>query len=188
MVDGLSSCVSATFLTWINTHSSIRSYILTSKRGNRSQFKNMINSCHAAGVKVIAGMWSRLRCIAGRPFAHCEIYFAPRYYLEPHDCSRFWCWHRRKLCVARCLPLHNWIGLNLFPFLQHSVSISFLVIGKIYSEHWDWFGQHITVIPRHIHLRWVIRKITLRGDILYYYWHNPIRTSITAVCPLTCLT
>ncbi|KAF5329512.1 hypothetical protein D9619_009322 [Psilocybe cf. subviscida] len=29
------------------------SYILTSKRGNRSQFANMINACHAAGVKVI---------------------------------------------------------------------------------------------------------------------------------------
>ncbi|KAH9476533.1 Alpha-amylase [Psilocybe cubensis] len=30
------------------------SYILTSKRGNRSQFQNMIATCHAAGVKVIA--------------------------------------------------------------------------------------------------------------------------------------
>ncbi|KAG5652077.1 hypothetical protein H0H81_006370 [Sphagnurus paluster] len=30
------------------------SYILTSKRGNRSQFQNMVATCHAAGVKVIA--------------------------------------------------------------------------------------------------------------------------------------
>ncbi|KAI0316240.1 glycoside hydrolase [Amylostereum chailletii] len=30
------------------------SYILTSKRGNRSQFQSMISTCHAAGVKVIA--------------------------------------------------------------------------------------------------------------------------------------
>ncbi|KAI0812488.1 glycoside hydrolase superfamily [Irpex lacteus] len=30
------------------------SYILTSKRGNRSQFANMINTCHKAGIKVIA--------------------------------------------------------------------------------------------------------------------------------------
>ncbi|KAJ6502915.1 glycoside hydrolase [Mycena vitilis] len=30
------------------------SYILTSKRGNEAQFKSMISTCHAAGVKVIA--------------------------------------------------------------------------------------------------------------------------------------
>ncbi|SJL11924.1 related to Alpha-amylase [Armillaria ostoyae] len=30
------------------------SYTLTSKRGNRNQFANMITTCHAAGVKVIA--------------------------------------------------------------------------------------------------------------------------------------
>ncbi|KAJ7615917.1 glycoside hydrolase [Roridomyces roridus] len=30
------------------------SYILTSKRGNQAQFQSMINTCHAAGVKVIA--------------------------------------------------------------------------------------------------------------------------------------
>ncbi len=34
------------------------SYTLTSKRGNRSQFANMISTCHKAGVKVIAGMLS----------------------------------------------------------------------------------------------------------------------------------
>ncbi|EEB96478.1 hypothetical protein MPER_04383 [Moniliophthora perniciosa FA553] len=31
------------------------SYTLTSKRGNREQFQNMVSACHAAGVKVIAG-------------------------------------------------------------------------------------------------------------------------------------
>ena len=31
------------------------SYILTSKRGNEAQYKAMIDTCHAAGVKVIAG-------------------------------------------------------------------------------------------------------------------------------------
>ena len=31
------------------------SYTLTSKHGNRDQFANMINTCHNAGVKVIAG-------------------------------------------------------------------------------------------------------------------------------------
>ncbi|EJD07843.1 glycoside hydrolase [Fomitiporia mediterranea MF3/22] len=30
------------------------SYILTSKRGNRDQYTNMINTCHASGVRVIA--------------------------------------------------------------------------------------------------------------------------------------
>jgi len=30
------------------------SYLLISKRGNRTQFQNMITTCHAAGVKVIA--------------------------------------------------------------------------------------------------------------------------------------
>ena len=31
------------------------SYILTSKRGDRDQFANMISTCHAAGVGVIVG-------------------------------------------------------------------------------------------------------------------------------------
>ena len=39
------------------------SYILTSKRGNRAQYQNMIATCHAAGVKVIAGqLEGRTRC------------------------------------------------------------------------------------------------------------------------------
>ena len=29
---------------------------LQSKRGNREQYQNMVNTCHVAGVKVIAGM------------------------------------------------------------------------------------------------------------------------------------
>ena len=32
------------------------SYTLTSKRGNREQFAKMIETCHAAGVKVLIGM------------------------------------------------------------------------------------------------------------------------------------
>jgi len=32
------------------------SYILTSKRGDRFQYQRMVTTCHAAGVKVIAGM------------------------------------------------------------------------------------------------------------------------------------
>ena len=31
------------------------SYILTSKRGDRTQFANMITTCHDAGVGVIVG-------------------------------------------------------------------------------------------------------------------------------------
>lgn len=34
------------------------SYELKSKRGDESQYKNMIQTCHEAGVKVIAG-WSQ---------------------------------------------------------------------------------------------------------------------------------
>ena len=36
------------------------SYILTSKRGNRDQFANMISTCHAAGVGVIVGKCHRM--------------------------------------------------------------------------------------------------------------------------------
>ncbi|KAJ3501538.1 hypothetical protein NLJ89_g9292 [Agrocybe chaxingu] len=41
------------------------SYILTSKRGDRSQFSRMINVCHAAGVGVISGTG-----VAGSSFTH----------------------------------------------------------------------------------------------------------------------
>ncbi|KAF8194755.1 glycoside hydrolase superfamily [Mycena galopus ATCC 62051] len=37
------------------------SYILTSKRGNETQFQNMINTCHAAGVRVISDtLWNHM--------------------------------------------------------------------------------------------------------------------------------
>ncbi len=39
---------------WLTDYQTV-SYKLTSKRGTRAQFANMINACHAAGVKVIAG-------------------------------------------------------------------------------------------------------------------------------------
>jgi hypothetical protein len=37
------------------------SYIIASKRGNRTQFRNMIETCHSAGVKVIADtIWNHM--------------------------------------------------------------------------------------------------------------------------------
>lgn len=37
------------------------SYILTSKRGTRAQFQSMIETCHAAGVKVISDtLWNHM--------------------------------------------------------------------------------------------------------------------------------
>ncbi|KAF9484818.1 glycoside hydrolase [Pholiota conissans] len=53
------------------------SYILTSKRGNRSQLQSMINTCHTAGVKVITDtLWNHMAGIdsgtgvAGSSFTH----------------------------------------------------------------------------------------------------------------------
>ncbi|KIM89391.1 carbohydrate-binding module family 20 protein [Piloderma croceum F 1598] len=52
------------------------SYILTSKRGNRTQFSNMITTCHAAGVKVIAdAIFNHMTGgsgigVAGSPYTH----------------------------------------------------------------------------------------------------------------------
>jgi len=64
------------------------SYQLISKRGNRSQFQKMINTCHAAGVKVIADtIWNHMAGspygvgIAGSSFTHYEY---PGIY-EYHD-------------------------------------------------------------------------------------------------------
>ncbi|KAF9555969.1 glycoside hydrolase [Agrocybe pediades] len=65
-----------TGLQWWTDYQPV-SYILTSKRGNRSQFQNMISTCHAAGVKVIvdtifnhmAGVDSGTG-VAGSPFTH----------------------------------------------------------------------------------------------------------------------
>lgn len=42
------------------------SYTLTSKRGNRSQFANMVNACHNAGVRVIVDtIWNHMAGIEG---------------------------------------------------------------------------------------------------------------------------
>ncbi|KAF8632286.1 hypothetical protein AX17_004885 [Amanita inopinata Kibby_2008] len=74
------------------------SYILTSKRGNRSQYQNMISQCHAAGVRVIAdtlfnhmsGMDSGTG-VAGSSFTHYDypgIYGYNDFHhcgLEPND-------------------------------------------------------------------------------------------------------
>ncbi|PIL31175.1 hypothetical protein GSI_05872 [Ganoderma sinense ZZ0214-1] len=53
------------------------SYILTSKRGNRAQFANMIATCHAAGVGVIADtIWNHMTAkdngtgVAGSSYTH----------------------------------------------------------------------------------------------------------------------
>ncbi|KDQ58060.1 carbohydrate-binding module family 20 protein [Jaapia argillacea MUCL 33604] len=41
------------------------SYILTSKRGDRAQYQNMITTCHAAGVRVIADtIWNHMTGVA----------------------------------------------------------------------------------------------------------------------------
>ncbi|EJD44954.1 glycoside hydrolase [Auricularia subglabra TFB-10046 SS5] len=42
------------------------SYTLTSKRGNRSQFANMVSACHNAGVKVIVDtIWNHMAGVEG---------------------------------------------------------------------------------------------------------------------------
>ncbi|KAF9258750.1 glycoside hydrolase [Marasmius fiardii PR-910] len=55
------------------------SYNLTSKRGNRQQFENMINTCHSAGVKVIADTVMNHMSgedsgtgVGGSPFTHYD--------------------------------------------------------------------------------------------------------------------
>ncbi|PPQ71147.1 hypothetical protein CVT26_010840 [Gymnopilus dilepis] len=74
------------------------SYNLTSKRGDRSQFKNMIDTCHAAGVGVIVDtIWNHMSGndngtgVAGSPYTHYEyngIYDYDNFHhcgLEPDD-------------------------------------------------------------------------------------------------------
>ncbi|PIL31197.1 hypothetical protein GSI_05895 [Ganoderma sinense ZZ0214-1] len=74
------------------------SYILTSKRGNRAQFANMITTCHAAGVGVIADtIWNHMTGedsgtgVAGSSFTHYVypgIYQSQDFHhcgLEPND-------------------------------------------------------------------------------------------------------
>ncbi|KAE9394319.1 glycoside hydrolase [Gymnopus androsaceus JB14] len=79
------------------------SYILTSKRGNRTQFKNMIDTCHEAGVKVIAdtifnhmtGIASRTG-VAGSTYTHYDypgVYEPQNFHycgLEPNDLILNW--------------------------------------------------------------------------------------------------
>ena len=56
------------------------SYILTSKRGDQAQYKTMIDTCHAAGVKVIAGQSKGERERAdGRLFADTVVCVQIRY-------------------------------------------------------------------------------------------------------------
>ncbi|KAJ7590713.1 glycoside hydrolase superfamily [Mycena floridula] len=74
------------------------SYNLTSKRGNREQFANMISTCHTAGVKVIADtIWNHMSGldsgtgVGGSSFTHYEypgIYQNQDFHhcgLEPND-------------------------------------------------------------------------------------------------------
>ncbi|KAF8963276.1 glycoside hydrolase [Flammula alnicola] len=69
------------------------SYILTSKRGNRSQFQNMITTCHAAGVKVISDtIWNHMagadsgNGVAGSTFTH-YVYPGVYQYQDFHHCG-----------------------------------------------------------------------------------------------------
>ncbi|KAI9511955.1 glycoside hydrolase family 13 protein [Russula earlei] len=74
------------------------SYILTSKRGDRIQYRNMIKTCHAAGVNVIADtIWNHMTArdhgvgVAGSRYTHYEypgIYGFRNFHhcgLEPND-------------------------------------------------------------------------------------------------------
>ncbi|KAI9456012.1 glycoside hydrolase [Lactarius psammicola] len=74
------------------------SYILTSKRGTREQYENMIHTCHAAGVGVIADtIWNHMTAqdsgkgVAGSDFTHYDypgIYKDQDFHhcgLEPND-------------------------------------------------------------------------------------------------------
>ncbi|KAI0067436.1 glycoside hydrolase [Artomyces pyxidatus] len=74
------------------------SYTLTSKRGNRAQFQNMIKVCHSAGVKVIADtLWNHMAAqdsgtgVAGSSYTHYNypgIYQTQDFHhcgLEPGD-------------------------------------------------------------------------------------------------------
>ncbi|KAH9058953.1 glycoside hydrolase [Lactarius deliciosus] len=74
------------------------SYILTSKRGAREQYENMIHTCHAAGVGVIADtIWNHMTAhdsgkgVAGSDFTHYDypgIYKDQDFHhcgLEPND-------------------------------------------------------------------------------------------------------
>ncbi|KAH9981801.1 glycoside hydrolase [Russula compacta] len=69
------------------------SYTLTSKRGNRTQYQNMITTCHTAGVKVISDtLWNHMSGassgfgIAGSSFTHYD-YPGIYQYQDFHHCG-----------------------------------------------------------------------------------------------------
>ncbi|KAI0052805.1 carbohydrate-binding module family 20 protein [Auriscalpium vulgare] len=69
------------------------SYTITSKRGNRSQYQNMINACHAAGVGVVADtIFNHMAGIdsgsgvAGSSFTH-YVYPGIYQYQDFHHCG-----------------------------------------------------------------------------------------------------
>ncbi|KAI0289065.1 glycoside hydrolase [Russula brevipes] len=69
------------------------SYELTSKRGTRSQYQNMVKTCHEAGVKVIADtIWNHMAArdsgvgVAGSSFTHYD-YPGIYQYRDFHHCG-----------------------------------------------------------------------------------------------------
>ncbi|KAI0062563.1 glycoside hydrolase [Artomyces pyxidatus] len=69
------------------------SYILTSKRGNRAQYQNMIDTCHSAGVRVIADtIFNHMAAndsgygVAGSTFTH-YVYPGIYQYQDFHHCG-----------------------------------------------------------------------------------------------------
>lgn len=69
------------------------SYTLTSKRGNRQQFQNMVTACHNAGVGVIADtIWNHMTGmdsgtgVAGSSFTH-YVYPGTYQYQDFHHCG-----------------------------------------------------------------------------------------------------
>ena len=83
------------------------SYILTSKCGNRSQYQNMITTCHAAGVKVIAGKSKRNEPVdrSSSPTRNIKFFlYVSRYDMEQYDVTNFWRWRCRKQFVTLSAP------------------------------------------------------------------------------------
>ena len=93
------------------------SYEVKSKRGDKIQYRNMIQTCHEAGVKVIAG-WSV------PPNSPYEVFDAvSRYYMESHDSTRFRDWRRGEQFVTPAL---------------HFSSLSESVTTRLYSLRLSW--------------------------------------------------
>jgi hypothetical protein len=63
--------------SWIETeHTSAQpvSYTIGSKRGNRTDFQQMISTCHGAGVKVIADtIWNHMAGVASGKASPCRL-------------------------------------------------------------------------------------------------------------------